>query len=96
MKDLGLQVVLGSGEVILTLGAKFKYRCRSEFASRIRWAIWSLLRRSVMLYNSLQDNIFFSWGVSYFENKKNPIISNGSQMVLTQNITQNVFQRLRG
>jgi len=34
---------LGSGEEILTPGAKFKYRCRSEFASRISWAIWSLL-----------------------------------------------------
>jgi len=55
MKDLEMQVVLGSNGVIFTLGAKFKYRCRSEFASRIRWAIWSLLRRSVMLYNSLQD-----------------------------------------
>lgn len=53
---------LGSGEEILTPGAKFKYRCRSEFASRISWAIWSLLRRSVMLHSSLQGIVSYELG----------------------------------
>lgn len=54
---LELQEFFGSDGVILRLGAKFKYRFRSEFASMIRWVIWSLLRRSVMPHSSFQGRI---------------------------------------